>query len=50
MKQAVWFMFWDNVASVYDIFTNIINKKAHEGLRARVADEIFGKMFHILSA
>lgn len=40
MKQAVWFMFWDNVASVYDIFTNIINKKTHEGLRARVADEI----------
>ena len=25
-------MFWDNVAGVYDIFANIINRKTHEGL------------------
>ena len=33
-------MFWDNVAGVYDIFANIINKKTHEGLRTKVAEEI----------
>lgn len=26
-------MFWDQVAGVYDIFANIINKKAHQKLR-----------------
>lgn len=33
-------MFWDSVAGVYDIFANIINKKTHDGLRAKVAAEI----------
>lgn len=33
-------MFWDNVADVYDIFANIINKKTHEGLRVKIAEEI----------
>lgn len=33
-------MFWDHVAGVYDIFTNIINIKTHKGLCARVAEEI----------
>lgn len=33
-------MFWDNIAGVYDIFANIINKKTHEGLRVKVAGEI----------
>ena len=33
-------MFWDHVAGVYDIFTNIINRKTHKGLCARVAEEI----------
>lgn len=33
-------MFWDNVAGVYDIFANFINKKTHIELRAKVADEI----------
>lgn len=26
-------MFWDRVAGVYDIFVNVINKKAHRELR-----------------
>jgi len=29
-------MFWDNVACVYDIFANIINRKADKALRAEV--------------
>ena len=34
-------MFWDNVAGVYDIFTNIINKKTHKGLCERIGELIF---------
>lgn len=33
-------MFWDQVAGVYDIFANIINKKAHQKLRHIIADLI----------
>ena len=33
-------MFWDNVAGVYDIFVNLINRKAHRALRQIVADDI----------
>ena len=33
-------MFWDHVAGVYDIFANIINRKTHKGLCAKVAEEI----------
>ena len=33
-------MFWDNVAGIYDIFANIINKKTHDGLRVKVVSEI----------
>ena len=33
-------MFWDNVAGVYDIFANIINKKTHMDLQAKVEEEI----------
>lgn len=33
-------MFWDRVAGVYDIFTNIINRKTHKGLCSRVETEI----------
>ena len=29
-------MFWDNVACVYDIFANIINRKANQALCAEV--------------
>ena len=29
-------MFWDNVACVYDIFANIINRKANRALCAEV--------------
>ena len=36
-------MFWDNVAGVYDIFENIINKKTNDGLRVKVAREISEK-------
>ena len=32
-------MFWDNVAGVYDIFANIINRKTHRGLCAKVENE-----------
>lgn len=31
-------MFWDNVAGVYDIFANVINKKTHKKLCAVVGD------------
>lgn len=33
-------MFWDRVASVYDIFANLINKKVHKKLKEIVANEI----------
>lgn len=33
-------MFWDKVAGVYDIFTNIINRKTHQTLCAVIADLI----------
>lgn len=33
-------MFWDQVAGVYDIFVNIINRTAHRKLRAIMADLI----------
>ena len=33
-------MFWDNIAGVYDIFTNIINRKTHKGLCSMVEEEI----------
>ena len=33
-------MFWDRVAFVYDIFTDVINAKAHRSLCEVVADEI----------
>ena len=33
-------MFWDNVAGVYDIFVNVLNRKTHARLREIVADRI----------
>lgn len=33
-------MFWDNVAGVYDIFENIVNKKTNTGLCVKVEEEI----------
>ncbi len=33
-------MFWDNVAGVYDIFTNYINVKTHKKLKEYVAYQI----------
>lgn len=36
-------MFWDNVAGVYDIFENIINKKTNKDLCVRVEEEISEK-------
>lgn len=33
-------MFWDNVADVYDIFANIINRKTHKGLCIKVEELI----------
>ncbi|WP_329887473.1 class I SAM-dependent methyltransferase [Pseudoramibacter faecis] len=33
-------MFWDNVAGVYDVFVNVINRKTHRALRQVVADLI----------
>lgn len=33
-------MFWDRVAWVYDIFTNVINKKTHKGLCEKMGDLI----------
>ena len=33
-------MFWDRVAGVYDLFVNIVNRKAHKNLRRIVADLI----------
>ena len=31
-------MFWDQVAGVYDLFVNVVNRKTHKALRAIVAD------------
>lgn len=33
-------MFWDNVAWVYDIFANVINRKANRALCVAVAELI----------
>lgn len=33
-------MFWDNVAGVYDLFVNVINRKTHRKLRRIVAELI----------
>ena len=33
-------MFWDNVAGVYDVFVNVINRKAHQKLRRIVSSLI----------
>ena len=33
-------MFWDQVAGVYDIFVNVINRKTHKNLKAIVSDLI----------
>lgn len=33
-------MFWDNVAGVYDLFVNIVNRKTHRKLKQIVADLI----------
>ena len=33
-------MFWDNVAGIYDIFVNVINRKTHRKLRRIVASLI----------
>ena len=30
-------MFWDNVAGVYDLFVNVVNRKTHEKLRQIIA-------------
>ena len=33
-------MFWDNVAGVYDVFVNVINRKTHRTLRRIVSEPI----------
>ena len=33
-------MFWDHVAGVYDVFVNVVNRKAHQKLRKIVAELI----------
>ena len=33
-------MFWDNVAGVYDLFVNVINRKTHQKLKRIVSDLI----------
>ena len=30
-------MFWDHVAGVYDVFVNVINRKAHQNLKRIVS-------------
>ncbi|MBQ5522352.1 MAG: methyltransferase domain-containing protein, partial [Oscillospiraceae bacterium] len=30
-------MFWDNVAGVYDVFVNVINRKTHQKLKRIVS-------------
>ena len=33
-------MFWDNVAGVYDVFVNVINRKTHQKLKKIVSSQI----------
>ncbi len=33
-------MFWDQIAGVYDVFVNVINRKAHQKLKGIVSDLI----------
>ena len=33
-------MFWDNVAGVFDVFVNVINRRTHQKLKAIVSDLI----------
>ncbi len=33
-------MFWDNVAGVYDLFVNVVNRKTHKALRSIVEGSI----------
>ena len=33
-------MFWDNVAGVYDVFVNVINRKTHQKLKKIVSSLI----------
>ena len=33
-------MFWDNVAAIYDIFVNVVNRKTHQKLKEIVSDLI----------
>ena len=33
-------MFWDNVAGVYDVFVNVINRKTHQKLKEIISDLI----------
>ncbi len=33
-------MFWDNVAGIYDIFVNVINRETHKRLRSIISDLI----------
>lgn len=40
-------MFWDRVASVYDVFVNVINGKTHQALR-RIVAEYIGPEDHVL--
>ena len=32
-------MFWDNVAGVYDVFVNVINRKTHQKLKKECFSE-----------
>lgn len=34
-------MFWDNVAGVYDVFVNVINRKTHQKLK-RIVSSLIG--------
>ena len=40
-------MFWDRVAGVYDLFVNVVNRKAHRALR-RIVAELIGPEDHVL--
>ena len=40
-------MFWDRVAGVYDLFVNVVNRKAHEALR-RIVPEWIRPEDHVL--
>ena len=33
-------MFWDKAAGMYDVFVNVINRKAHQKLKEIVSDLI----------